>query len=363
MRLGADLLGVPVWHDCRNGFTEMLRHALDGDAIVAAHGPIYETDPAEALLLPFRMTARETGWDAVDERWLAPEHILEQSRILRDRAVASFPAAYDHMIADMSDWARAGLVLEIARRAGVNVTGRGVLRPVWRLKGTVTGRFGCDPVRGFEGAKAWTFNPLSLGPDDRWRVRPSDAVRHIAVLDFKAMDLCSMISIVPGLKFRYRHLMADPHSGTAVLLAGGRSFDEGWVPDGTIRDDIKRELFVHAYGGRSLLAYEFRQFIPELAFLTSLPEGEAGRRIQTQSAIAFRAALSRVLPTIVSQLHHYTPMFAVHDELVLDCSEVGLDRIREEIARPMEEGASERIGVAYRVGITTGYTYAEAKGG
>jgi hypothetical protein len=221
----------------------------------------------------------------------------------------------------------------------------------------MTGRFGCEPVRGEIGGVRWSFNPLSLGPDDRWRIRASDAVRHIAVLDFKAMDLCSMLSLVPGMGERYVDAI-DPHLRTAEIITGGMGDPSlSLLP---IRDAVKKEIFVHAYGGESAIKEELEHYLPELQYLRAMPQGEAGRLVQTQSAIAFRAALSRVLPHIVRELHHYIPMFTVHDELVLDCSELGLDRIGEVVSL-LEAGASERVGVPYRVGVSTGYTYEEAK--
>lgn len=359
MRLRTDILGVPVWHDCRGGFSEMVRRAIADGPIIAAHGPIYEEDPADQLLVPFRRTARETDWQDLDESSLVPESILGRMQKLRDEASSRIAGSmgFDHGVADLIDWARAGLVLEIARRAGISVSGRGVLRPEWRLKGTVTGRFGCEPVRGEDGGKRWSFNPLSLGPDDRWRVHPSDAVRHIAVLDFKAMDLCSMLSLVPGMSERYRDA-PDPHLRTAEIITGGMG--DPSLSLWPIRDAVKREIFVHAYGGESAIKEELSHYLPELDYLRDMPSGEAGRLVQSRSALAFRAALSRVLPHIVRELHHYLPMFTVHDELVLDCSEVGIDRIGEVVSL-LEAGASDRLGVPYRVGVSTGYTYEDAK--
>jgi hypothetical protein len=182
-------------------------------------------------------------------------------------------------------------------------------------------------------------------------------VRHIAILDFKAMDLCSMLSLVPGMKERYADAV-DPHLRTAEIITGGMG--DPSLSLWPIRDAVKKEIFVHAYGGESAIKEELAHYLPELEHLRRMPPGEAGRLVQTQSALAFRAALSRVLPHIVQELHHYTPMFTVHDELVLDCSEVGLDRI-DGVVSLLEAGASDRIGAPYRVNVSTGYTYEEAK--
>ncbi len=333
----------------------MLRRALRDEPVIAAHGPLYEEDPAEQLLAPFRRTARETGWRLQDERWLAPQSVLDKAQDLRDRAAvaASSSLGFDHYVTDLVDWARAGLVLEIGRRYGIPVTGRGLLRPDWRLKGTVTGRFGCEAVRSEDGSDRWHFNPLSLGPDDRWRVHPSDAVRRIAVLDFKAMDLCSMVSLVPGLRERYQEGMQDMHSHTLRLLGGS------WGDPG-LRDAVKEQLFIHAYGGESVIRRELETSIPELDWLRALPHGEGARAVQARSALVFRAALSRVLPELTG--FHHRPMFVVHDELVLDCSEIGCDLIRDVVGL-LEAGAAARVGVQYRVGVSTGYTYEEAKHG
>ena len=53
-------------------------------------------------------------------------------------------------------------------------------------------------------------------------------------------------------------------------------------------------------------------------------------------------------------------MFTVHDEVALDYSERVSDRLGE-VAKALEEGASQRIGVPYRVGLSTGNTYEKAK--
>lgn len=337
----------------------MIRRAVAGQPVIAAHGPIYEEDPADQLMVPFKRSARETDWQGLDEPSLVPESTLDRMRSVRDESVGRIAGSmdFDHGIMDLIDWTRAGLILEIARRAGINVNGRGIMRPEWRLKGTVTGRFGCEPVRGEEGGVRWAFNPLSLGPDDRRRIHPSDAVRHIAVLDFKAMDLCSMLSLVPGMSERYQDA-PDPHLRTAEIITEGMG--DPSLSLWSIRDAAKREIFVHAYGGESAIKEELAHYLPELDRLREMPPGEAGRMVQSQSALAFRAALSRALPHIVSESIHYLPMFTVHDELVLDCSEIGIDRI-DGVVSLLEAGASERIGVPYRVGVSTGYTYEEAK--
>lgn len=337
--------GTQVYHALDDSFIPALSLALRDRPVVVALGPIYEVDPAAELLAPFRRSELETGWSCVHA--LAPDWVWEKARELR-RAAAARELLFETGVRDLVDWTRAGLVLELARVRGIQVKGRGLLHVRWRLRGTVTGRFGTEPVRVAD----WTFNPLSLGPDDRWRVVPRAACRRIAVLDFRAMDLCSMVSVVPGLAARYVG-QEDLHFHTAATLYGA-------VPPPEVRDEVKRETFVYAYGGHSSLERKFSYHFPELDFLRRMPQGEAGRRVQAQSALAFRAALARALPLLAGD--HVVPLFTVHDELALDYSETHSDALAV-VAKALEEGASQRIGVPYRVGVSIGTSYEEAKNG
>lgn len=347
MILRSEVLGTPIWHDCRTGFGDMLRRALVDRPVIAALGPIYDKDPAEDLLAPFHRSSRETGW-TLEESGSVPESFLERARTLRTAAIDVVGARLESLHADLIDWARAGLVLEIARRRGIEVAGRGMMRPNWKLNGTVTGRFGCEPVHGKDSeGRSWAFNPLSLGPDDRWRIRPSDAIREIAVLDFRGMDVCSMISIVPGL-FEIYNGHPDPHQRTAELT-------------GLTREEAKLGFLSWAYGAAlepRLIDAFVKAFPPVRQFTRGMEHGDFPRMVQMTSALAFRAALSRALPLLVTENH--IPMFAVHDELTIDSSPLGLDRI-DSVVKALESGASDRIGVPYRVGVSTGYTYADAK--
>lgn len=340
--------GTPVYHDLGESLVPLTSLLLRDRPAIVALGPLYGEDPAGSLLAPFRMTAEATGWTTTKS--LAPEWVWERARELRRLAIAgSIELLFDRDVADLVDWTRAGVVLGYAQHRGVRVKGRGLIHVPWRLRGTVTGRFGTDPVRG----PGWTFNPLSLGPEDRCVIVPRAEGRRIAVLDFRAMDLCSMVSIVPGLADRYRGHEDDMHLWTAVTLYGA-------VPPPERRDEAKRELFVYTYGGRSMLEGRLAYHFPELDKLRRLPHGEAGRRVQAQSALAFRAGLSRALPLLTGD--DVVPVFTVHDELALDYSERASDRLGG-VAKALEDGASQRIGVPYRVGLSTGLSYEEAKHG
>lgn len=344
--------GTQVYHDLDGSFAPIASLLLRGRPAVAALGPVYSEDPAAGLLAPFHRTAESCGWHARDA--LAPEWAWERARTLRREAVAaSLELLFERGVADCVDWTRAGLVLAIAGRRGIHVRGHGTLHPRWRLRGTVTGRFGVEPVRGHD----WTFSPLSLGPDDRWRIVPHASGRRIAVLDFRAMDLCSMASLVPGLAARYAPFAEDMHLGTALLLNDADEMCGGLAPV-DMRDLAKREVFVHAYGGQSELRESLERALPELDWLRRMPHGEGARLVQAQSALAFRAALSRALPLLTGD--DVVPLFAVHDELALDYSESHADALAG-VAMAMEEGASQRIGSPYHVGVSTGQTYDGAK--
>lgn len=341
-------LGIVVYHDVRASFGDMLRMSLKGERCVAALGPIYPKDPGEHVIAPFVRSAIETGYTSLPEEKLVPDHTLELLHEIRQHSCSGpFMLWKDEEWNDAVNWSRAGLVLEIARRRGVHFSGRGVIHFNWKMRGTVTGRFGCETYHGSN----WTLNPLTLSEDDRRRCRPSDAVRHVAVLDFKAMDVCSMAAIIPEFGAIIGD-HTDPYTKIADVI--GRNWS---------RDDVKRNFLVWAYGGvvdPDVLGEFWYHMRPVHDFTCKLPHGEFPRMVQTVSAQAFRAGLSRALPLLVTD--HYIPMFTVHDELTLDVSEVGLDRIKD-VQIALESGASEAIGRAYRVGVSTGYTYEEAKNG
>lgn len=336
-----------VYHDVSGSFDTLIREATKGPVGVAL-GPIYADDPASAILAPFVRSARETKWGELTDDVLAPQHVLDHVADVRTYAASSSLDSLDPVSID--DWTRAGLVLEIASRRGVHLVGRGVVHPRWKLRGTITGRFGVETVHG----ASWTFNPMSLGPEDRQRVRPSDSVRNIAVIDYRAMDLCSMTSLVPGMAEKYRGA-PDPHMRTAELLLPQDQVS--WA----VRDIFKNLLFVYAYGGNvdPPIRELFQRGLPELDWFRTMPHGDGARRVQETSARAFRAGLSNALPLLMGG--HFIPMFTVHDELVLDVSDVGLTMI-DDVTKALEEGSSQRIGVPYGVGVKIGYTYAEAKG-
>ena len=348
MRLVSFNDGGAVMHSVHDSFAGLLSLTLRGKTAIAALGPIYTTDPAAELLLPFTRSAVETGWQ-VDPDTLAPKEVLERARKLRrEQTALNVTLLFDQSegFKELIEWTRAGLVLEVCRANGVNYTGRGQIRVPWRLNGTVTGRFGTEPVRG----DGWTFNPLSLGPKDRVAIAPRSPDRRIAVMDFKAMDLCSMVSLVPGLRERYGD-NEDRHAVTAAIMCGQN-------PSAEMRALVKEQLFVHAYGGNSRFRTEFDHFIPELKWLRQQPHGEGARLVQAQSARAFRAALSEALPLLLQP--EVMPLFTVHDELALEYSEThSLELVK--VAMALERGASQRIGVPYRVGVSTGLAYEDAK--
>lgn len=343
--------GTQVYHDLRGSLLPIVALCLRGRGAIAALGPIYDQDPATEVLRPFRRSAQESGWAREDVgRDLCPEWAWEQARLLRGAGVSRcLDVLFEGGVADLVDWTRAGVVLEMARMRGIRVVGRGLVHVPWRLKGTVTGRFGTEPVRGPD----WTFNPLSLGPDDRWRIRP-DFGRRLAVLDFQAMDLCSMVSLVPGLAPRYAE-SRDMHMATVFHLFG-QDYSLHDAP--ALRALAKEQIFVHAYGGQSSLRQEFERVLPELDWLRRMPHGDGARRVQAQSARAFRAALSRVMPLLLGD--GVSPLFTVHDELALEYSEECSGELAG-VAKAMEEGASQTIGVPYHVGLSTGVSYEEAK--
>jgi hypothetical protein len=319
-----------VHHSVREDFGQLLRAALHGTPVYAAFGPIYAVDPAEAMLAPFIRSAKEAGMDpdlmCIQE--LVPQQFIEKITFLRRNAVVTWTGIWR----DIEHWTRAGLVLETASRRGVHFKEGTKAHVRWRMRGTMTGRFGVEPGG---------FNPMVIPREQRARIVPSAAERAVVVIDFRSMDLSSMVSVVPGLAERYAGAQ-DLHSRTADLV-------------GIARDIAKKELFVHAYGGHSSYAEQFEKHLPEL---TSRKGADLARLVQTTSATAFKAGLSMALPLLVDG--NIRPMFTVHDELTLDVLNEALPTVRH-VSKAMEDGASERIGVPYTTGSSVGRNYSEAK--
>lgn len=330
-----------VNHSVREEFGRLLRCALHGTPVYVAHGPIYPEDPAASLLAPFIRSASEAGLDPdlMARGSLAPDHILEKAGKLRkERVVRWDDESSESDWTRVEDWTRAGLVLEVASRVGIPMRGGGRAHVKWKLYGTVTGRFGVE---------SGGFNPLVIPRERRGEVVPSAHGRSIVSIDFRAIDLSSMLSLAPGLKDQYVGA-SDLHSRTAEIV-------------GLEREVAKKELFVYAYGGHSPHTRLFQERLPGLKYIrgTSSVEAAANARlVQKTSATAFKAALSRALPLLVGE--GIRPLFTVHDELTLDVLNESLPTVRD-VAKALEEGASERIGAPYSTGMTVGRNYAEAK--
>ncbi len=348
----------------------LLGSALSGQRIVAAHGPIYEDDPAATILAPFSRSSAAAGWSPELMPAIAPDWVITLARKARTDAVRTWSSetrATSGWLEMLDEWARAGLVLEIASRLGVHVMGLGVAHVGWRLKGSETGRFGASPEPNLR-SHTWPggFSPLTIPDHCRHMVVPSGPDRRVCVIDFKAMDLVSMLSFDRDLAIRYGD-HDDQYARTVELLFGpgqaptiqtSESTYDVTETDDDVRNIVKREIFVHVYGGSSILSSQFDEMIPELSGIRSLGIG-AVHKIQTRSSQAFRAGLSRALPLLISG--DVRPMFAVHDEIVLDVLS-GHESRAEEVAMALEAGASERIGRPYKTRVSWGATYEEAKG-
>lgn len=340
---------IPIYHDLRGSFGRVLEASLRGHKVAVANGPLYDVDPATALIEPFMRSAKQTGWKIDAEEQLAPPHVLKMSSHLRVAAAKQQYEAMSSSSRDMilDDWARAGVVLEIASRRGVRLRELGVANVRWKLKSTVTGRFGAEMFRGPGG---WTFSPLTIAATDRWRLVPNGVGRRLVSLDFKGMDIWSMLAVVPGMAAKYKGC-TDPHVTTGRILLGHD-------PSPGERDILKQQIFVHAYGGSSQLREAFEEKLPELGFLRAMRDGAGARLIQTTSALAFRAALATAMPNLVHD--DVRPVIAVHDELVLDVLD-GHEELAERVRCDLETGAKNRLGQPYQVGASWGSSYEECK--
>lgn len=323
-----------VYHSVREDFGPLMRAALKpfSRPAVAALGPIYE-EPASGILAPFVRSAEQAGLDADAVRYLAPEWVLDSAKNLREQAFSRWGLqASEQDWEDAHDWTRAGLVLEVASRLGIPLRNGTKEHVRWKLRGTVTGRFGVEHG---------SFNPLIIPRDQRSRIVPSGGDRVIVTQDFRAMDLCSILSLFPELADRYEGC-EDLHARTADLV-------------GVDREVAKKELFVFAYGGASPFQGAFEEKLPELVPARG---SDLARKVQETSAKAFRAGLSAALPLLFGS--HVRPLFTVHDELVLDVENGRMDDAQK-VADAMADGASKRIGVPYSVDMRVGRNYGEAK--
>jgi hypothetical protein len=326
--------GRTFYHSVRDDFKDVLKdHIAGSKSAIVGLGPIYDLDPAAATLSPFYRSAQEVGIDPAPE-WLAPKWALDRAHDERiDRIISWLTKASEQDRIDAVDWTRAGLVLEISAWHGITLRSGAVIRPRWKLRGTVTGRFGIENGSG--------FNPLTIPKEHRARIVPSGDDRVLVVQDFRAMDLCSILSLFPDLVDRYSG-SDDLHARTADLV-------------GVDREVAKKELFTFAYGGHSASHREFSAALPELV---SARGPDLARKVQETSAKAFKAALSNALPLLFGGL--VRPVFTVHDELVLDVDRKELEAARQ-VAEALAYGASKRIGVPYSVDMKVGTSYAEAK--
>lgn len=332
----------------------LLSEALKNNYIGAALGTLYEVDPAANIISAFENSAKQTGYKIAS----IPEDVLKRVKTIRSN-VANI-STLDSSI--LNEWTRSGLILSLCK---TNINGFGFVKNRWRLKGTSTGRFGCESVNIFSVFRSgldpvvcfdindWKyFSPLAIPKNKRKYIIPFSSKDKLAVIDFSSFDLFSMMSIVPGLKERYEsfggplHQIENLYTLTSELVFGNSSK----------KDFMKTDLFTYVYGGNSRFADVFEKRIPELAKFRS---DNAGKIVQQVSATAFRAALSNALPHIVS--NGINPVFTVHDELVLNYSEYSENKLND-IKLAMEKGASQRIGVPYRTKIKiNGNSYEEVK--
>lgn len=324
-------------------------HLSGSQQAMAADRIIYEKDPASSFLDPFRRSQDYSGYGPLDPEALAPKWALERADEIRNDLGSYLLESKAVNIQSAIRCTRALLVHVIASKAGWRFDGE-IFHPDWWANGTETGRFGVSSFKRIRASRVRSISPHRIWEEDRCFVVPSAPDRQIAVLDFKAMDLGSMISMVPELLQRYQSLgpITDLHQRTAELLG-----------ENVTREQAKLELFRHAYGGKSELAQLFRDRIPELVWFSSEPAANAGRAVQTKSSEVFKSALSRALPLLTSL--EAVPMFTVHDELVLDVEGGRNGAVwASEVAHEMERGAAE-LGSPCKVEVKIGSDYGAAK--
>lgn len=321
-----------VVHDVRSNFITLLRDALADVPIGCCLGPIYDQDPAEKLLKPFLRSREISGNYLAEGPGLFPDWIGHRVYESRQRYLDSLDPISSR---DLQDWSRAGLVLEICRISGFRITREGFSHVDWRLNGTKTGRFGIGPA-----GSGPIVNPMCMKMKERARVIPRGPGRLIVRADYNAIDIRSVLAMFPELRKRFDGY-TDLHARTADIC-------------GIDRDDAKIHFFRHFYGGFSEFAKVLDDAFPELRGVRSLPPGEFARCVQSVSARAFRAGLSRALPLLTGDL--IVPMFTVHDEITLDVHRDALSQVPG-VLQALEEGSSERLQMNYLVNAQSGMTY------
>ena len=279
------------------------------------------------LVLPRLRTAETCGLGRRSWREVCPRWVVDRLDGVRRELEADLSYSYEEVLD-----CRAELVLVLAEGRGVLV-GDDIHRTRFKFIATKTGRFGVE---------AGWWNPMTLAEADRRRVRARPG-RRLASLDFVAMDLCSMLVLEPSLRRIYEGA-DDLHLRTTELL--------GYGP--TMRDEVKEQTFVYAYGGRSRFNYLFEAKVPEMTRLRGRPG--IPLLVQERSATTFRWALGSVLEEFVQRATD--PLFPVYDELVVEYSNIDAVKV---IAWTMEEAATRLTGVSHRVRVRIGETYDECK--
>lgn len=341
--------GFVVAHDLSDfdSFSILMKRALENQNIGVALGPLYDKDPAVSIIEAFKRSATESNWNCTPAQ-MFPEEVNSRIKSIREAAVANI---VDDIT--LNQWARAGLVLEIASIYGINI-GIRKIHPRWKLNGTVTGRFGCstEQIVSAWDNEMWYFSPLTIPEAKRNLIVPSSKDRRIATIDFNGIDVCSMFAIAKSVPKEYEDC-DDIHRATAKILF------ETNDPTDLNRDVSKIEIFKYAYGGHTEYMNLFAKKLAQLSMFRDMPPGEAGKLVQSVSAIAFRAALSKALPSLTSL--DVKPMFTVHDELVLDYSRGHEDKVLE-VSKQMELGATEMNLFPYRTRVKlNGKHYGEVK--
>lgn len=331
----------PVYHSVDEDFNRMIDCAVNGKNVYAALGPIYKTDPAKSVVDPFILSAKNSFYKSLSDDLLFPADAYERIKSIRNSAIDRSSLNFQ----EINEWTRAGLFLHIASKYGVKIAKYGMIHPKWNLNATETTRFGVETVK----IKDRSINLLSLNDDIRNHIIPSDSIREIAVLDFIAIDFCS-IEVLFGIKRE----TFDPYESIAIKL-------------NCERKEAKVAFLSWCYGSTAI--EQNKRLILEKSFPSIAEEikknehGFVARLVQTASASIFRTALSSILPKVYNSID-FIPMFTVHDEIVLDISPRAIDMgLLDDIKSTIENAVNIKSNYQYCIRISTGYTYGEAKNG
>lgn len=326
---------ILYYHSIRQNQYEVFNDLKNNKNFIVCSGPVYKTDPAASLIEPFIKSCEISNYK-FDES-IIPKGIQQSFNDNRKSYIEKSINQND--INNLLNWSLYAAVLENAYINGVSV-GINKLHVDYVLNNTITSRDGYVTTHD--------FNPHFITNEFSHYIKPSDYLRNVVILDFKAMDVFSMMTLFPSVS-KFFEDTNDPYSVISSMCS-------------IERKEAKISFLKWAYGGKisSDIEVKFINNFNEIFECSrKLQHGEFARTVQTVSSIIFRASIASVAKELIFS-KHFIPMFTIHDSIILDTSDYGIENIKTVIDK-MEQKTFTESGIKYRISLNCGYTYFEAK--